>query len=162
MTIDICDFDSVPLFADKGITHVISLGSHGMPLPALGQFRGAFTLHRFVFDDLSHLDPKGPSMDIVADLIDAFAAIPDEGSHVLFHCTAGRSRSPAAALIFLAMRRVSFADAYTAISKGRGGDIQPNALMIQLADHLLGYDGAMLDYVVKASGQTEWEPAVIT
>jgi predicted protein tyrosine phosphatase len=159
--ISICDYHSVGSHAHLPITHIVSIGND---CPDLRPFCGKeFTMYRFVFDDISGPCPTGPSHSMMRDMIGTFQAIrflqvlaePEPSTHVLFHCAAGISRSPAAAFVFLVVLGWSYKDAYAELLRVRG-IVQPNLYMIKLADKLLSKNGEMVSFVAHASGHADW------
>ncbi len=155
MHVHISDFNSIPLFSHQGFTHIVSIGAHDQVLPHFGRFQGHFTLYRYAFDDVSHLCPEGPTRSIMEQLLEDLSHIPDE-ANVLIHCTAGHSRSPAAAFLLMVLNGQAYEQAYAAITQIRGPQIKPNILMIQLADQIMNCDGLMVGFAARASGQESW------
>ncbi len=111
---------------------------------------------RLGMHDISEIIPGmvAPSEGHVAQLIafiEAWASDVEQGNadpKIVFHCRMGISRSGAAAFIALCM--LSEPGEEMAIAqemRQRGAHIQPNSLMIQLADEMLGRDGRMADAV---------------
>lgn len=152
-TIAITSLDQVPRYAQAGINHIISIGNEDQPRPDISLFARDFTLHRFVFDDVSAIDiyPKGPTRAIVEHLLKVYSII-EPDANVLFHCMAGISRSTAACFLYAVSRGASYEEAYRLILAIRGV-VQPNMLMIHYADVLMGRKGEMLAFVAKASGR---------
>lgn len=151
--IAITSLDQVPRYANASINHVVSIGSADQPFPHLADFKGDFSLHRFVFDDVSAIDiyPAGPQSGHVARLLKVYSHIAPDSS-VLFHCMAGISRSTAAAFLYAVSKGMTYQDAYRLILQARGV-AQPNMLMIHYGDVLLGRKGEMLAFVAAASGR---------
>lgn len=150
----VCGYPEVPFFAQSNLTDIVSIGDVRMPLPDLSQFSVVPTIHRFEFSDICHVaapdDPKdvSPTKADVGRLIalcDDFIARAAD-CRVLFHCTAGRARSTAAAFILGVRMGVSYEEAFAQIVRMRGA-ISPNLLMIRYADILMGQKGRMLDYI---------------
>jgi predicted protein tyrosine phosphatase len=98
--------------------------------------------HRFViqFDDLSRQDDygnwTGPTNEHIREIIE-FATTIKTGDRVLVNCTAGISRSPAAAIILLLARDMDPKDVISFVHKARE-TMWPNGLMIKLAEESLG------------------------
>lgn len=125
---------------DHGFTHVVSCqGSHGYYPEALDDFEGALLV--FKFDDIKqplrgYIVPKPEDIQALLNF-----NIP-HGSHVLFHCAAGVSRSSASAFIKLCQ-------AYGLGFEKRALEeiIQtrpcayPNELMIRMADTVMDRKG---------------------
>lgn len=158
MPIYITDKDSVPHYAATSIDHIISIGCVE-DMPDVRAFRQQnLTLHRFVFEDVAsaHLDHViPPSSDIMKRLMKVFDGVEGANTSVLFHCAAGRSRSTAAAFIYLVRRGLGYQEAYQEVERVRGV-IQPNMLMIKLADELMDRKGEMLRFVAVASGRPDY------
>jgi predicted protein tyrosine phosphatase len=153
VTIRICGFHDVKDHAHLPITDIISIGSVE-DIPNISAFREKdFALYRFVFEDVSHDCPTGPSLKIVQKMIKTFKTILDnnDSPDVLFHCAAGISRSTAAAFIFLVVAGYSYEKAFGAVYDARGSTY-PNQLMIKYADDILNRGGTMLDFVNKSFG----------
>jgi predicted protein tyrosine phosphatase len=79
-------------------------------------------------------------------------AILDFGRHerdcpMLVHCWAGISRSSAAAYVIACDRNPGFEQAIASELRTRSAEVTPNILMVQLADDLLGRNGAMVDAI---------------
>jgi predicted protein tyrosine phosphatase len=157
ISLAVCGFHEVPLFANSGITDIISIGDVGMPWPAFHRFEPPPQFHRFEFSDICHVASPSekdvsPSLAHVEQLItlfDSFLARP-HSSNLLFHCTAGRSRSPAAAFIFCVRAGKSYQEAYELVEKMRGR-IAPNILMVKYADIAMNQGGKMLDWAASYS-----------
>jgi len=153
ITVTVCGWRETWVFARAGITDIISIGDPGMPLPDLRDFLEVPRLYRFEFTDICHVAPPGDkdvsvTMDDIKKMIYLFRVFlaSKEDLNVLFHCTAARSRSPAAAFIFLVVAGKSYEEAYTYL-RSIGRPIEPNILMIKYADIALNQGGKMLDYV---------------
>lgn len=151
----ITSLDKVPDFAGSDVHHIISIGGPDYSPPDVRAYRHEFTLHRFVFDDVS--DPMyatAPNEKAIARLLKVYSTI-DPASNLLFHCTAGISRSPAAAFIWMVHNGISYTDAYHTLHIVRG-TVQPNLLMVKIADKLMGRGGKMVEYAARMSGHPEW------
>lgn len=92
----------------------------------------------------------GPSRDSIAAILYWSDRIPDDDS-LLIHCTAGKSRSTAVAMMFLIRRGMTPNEAIEEVKRVRkeeGSDIVvPNRLIVQYADELLELDGAFIKAV---------------
>lgn len=158
VTVRICDRWSVNNHCDLPINNIISIGSVE-DCPNISAFREKdFALYRFVFVDISHEAPEGPSLKIVQKMINIFKLIlvNTESPDVLFHCAAGISRSTAAALIFLIAAGWSYQDACKEIYKVRGYT-SPNLLMIKYADKILKQNGVMRNFVRANFGDGDYK-----
>ncbi len=133
------------------IRHMISIGAPGDPTPA--GFELCATRIRLEFFDVSQDTgfEYGPKAWQVDKVIDFARKIQHERGKLLVHCEAGISRSSAAALTVLAtwlgvgQEQEAVARTYAAQS-----DAWPNSRFVELADELLGHDGALIAAVNKA------------
>lgn len=135
-------------------THCVSLLDPGTRFPDFGfaDPRRHLRLTMLDTDRTGDADsPQGPSAEHVRRLV-AFARTLVPGHRVLFHCLAGQSRSPAAALICdLALRIQSGAaedrrhllDLCVDTLRMRQPRADPNQALLRLADPLLACDGAL-------------------
>jgi predicted protein tyrosine phosphatase len=125
------------------IAYAISIGG-AAERPAAGL---AFVSRRLrlVFEDELSSEAGGPSHSHIEQLI-AFARTVDLArGHVLIHCEAGISRSPAAAVIVLRVVIGSGNEALIVshVRQAREG-ARPNRRMLELADTILGTKGALV------------------
>jgi predicted protein tyrosine phosphatase len=162
-TIAICSVHEVPSFANTPLDHIISIHEAGFepgtgfqPGPDITHFRHPFTLHSFTFRDSDHAgEPESPVEATMKRLLFIFAQTKAD-DRVLFHCFAGKSRSAAAAFLFLVHHGMSYKDAYDYVLAVRSIADRPNLLMIWLADELMGHKYDMVKYVATRSGRTDW------
>lgn len=87
----------------------------------------------------------------------------DRRAPLLVHCWAGISRSTAAALILLSdMHRPGYEEQIARGLRARAPHAQPNRLMIQYADVLMGREGRLID-AVEAMGPARvvWEGELV-
>ena len=161
MQIHITSLDMVKTYHDLKLTHIISIGRPDQ-FPNFSSFLGQdIVIHRFSFDDLGHDDVPQPAPAVVPSrkavrhMIDVLKTLKGDDINVLFHCTAGISRSPAAAFIFLIIRGYSYEDAYKEVMKVRGYT-NPNLLMIKYADEALNQKGRMIKFTAMAFGHPEY------
>jgi predicted protein tyrosine phosphatase len=70
-----------------------------------------------------------------------------DSEHMLIHCWAGSSRSPAAALIALAVKCPGQEAVAARILRSRGPHANPNELMIAVADRVLELNGRLIKAV---------------
>jgi predicted protein tyrosine phosphatase len=68
---------------------------------------------------------------------------------LLIHCWAGISRSSAAAYVIACDRNPGFEREIADELRRRSPLVTPNILMVQIADELLGRDGAMVDAITR-------------
>lgn len=153
ITIAVCGLHEVPFYAQTGITDIISIGDPGMHLPNITQFPNPPLTHRFEFTDICHVAPAGdkdvsPTEADVAALLKLFLTflVRTGDSSILFHCTAGRARSTAAAFVLCVLSGATYQEAFDQIVRIRGA-ISPNLLMIAYADKLMEHEGRMLDFI---------------
>ena len=147
----VCPADRVrSVAAEHAPSHVAALTAPGTTPPRV---RGAKTLH-LGFNDI--VEPRPglvlPSRADVAALI-AFGATWDGGRPLLVHCRMGVSRSTAAALTLAAAHHPQKPETELAAALRKAAPVAtPNALMIALADDLLGRDGRLVA-AVRAIGR---------
>lgn len=144
------------------IHHVLSIGSPDSKPPVGFDAHPARKL-RLVFDDLEvkaahKIGRYGPTPDDALALVTFFRGV-DPEDRVLIHCAAGVSRSAAAALVLLAMRRgdgqvkEAVADLLRVereclsarVRSDEEGNVRPNRRLVSLCDDELGMGGALLD-----------------
>jgi len=107
---------------------------------------------RLEFHDVVSDSPKdalrvAPSIAHVQCILD-FAKRWDGRTRVLVHCTAGVSRSPAAAIAILSARNPGQEREIARLLRIRAPWVNPNLRIIRLADDLLGRRGALIRAVV--------------
>lgn len=156
ITIAVCGVADVPRFAQSNLTDLISFGDPGthphicapQPPPNFSLFPTT-NIHRFEFQDICHLTETSPNHEHMKRLLDVIDSIVsrDEDSRVLFHCQAGIARSTAAAFIMCVRAGLTYQQAYDHVLRVRG-ILNPNMLMIKLADDLMGKNGAMLGFIL--------------
>ena len=139
------------------VSHVISIlgESDRLAWPTVGTLK----VLRLKFDDIIYSSQRfiAPNRDQIADLIE-FARDWNGVGSILIHCRAGRSRSPAAAVIAAAslgrpdtqalVLRVGAAKAY----------FRPNETMLKLADTLLTPSPNLVDLTRSVSVPTRTDP----
>ncbi len=132
------------------IRHMISIGAPGDPAPA--SFKQSASRIRLEFHDvIEDTDSEfGPRTWHVEEVVDFAQAIQHEEGTLLVHCEAGISRSSAAALTafatWLGVGKEQDAVDRTYVAQPQA---QPNSLFVELADDLLGRDGALIAAVAK-------------
>jgi predicted protein tyrosine phosphatase len=129
------------------IRHLLSIGAPGEPAPA--GFELCVTRIRLeFFDDTGEL---GPQRWHVEQVIDFARQVQHEGGKLLVHCEAGISRSSAAALTVFATW-LGAGKEQEAVDKTYAAQpyAWPNSQLVELADALLGRDGALIAVVDKA------------
>jgi predicted protein tyrosine phosphatase len=123
------------------IRHIISIGAPGDPAPA-GFELCATRIRLEFYDDTGEI---GPQRRHVEQVIDFGRQIQHEGGRLLVHCEAGISRSSAAALTVLATW-LGAGKEQGAVDKTYAAQPHawPNSQLVELADELLGRDGALI------------------
>jgi predicted protein tyrosine phosphatase len=124
--------------------YLVSIGGPEEREPA--GFRYVAHRLRLVFEDALEEEDGGPSPPDIEKLIRFARSIDFAKGKVLVHCQAGISRSAAAAIIIL-VTKLEPGHEHEAVDwvrrnhpKGR-----PNQRMMELADHILGADGRLLE-----------------
>jgi predicted protein tyrosine phosphatase len=128
------------LLASEPVDHVLALISPDADAPPVDAPR---TLLRF--NDIAEERPGlvAPSPETIAAILALGETLRSDGV-LLIHCHAGVSRSTAAAYILAcAMRPVGAERALGQFLRAACPQATPNPLMVALADHALGRDGAM-------------------
>ena len=152
--VSVCGRAELPRFAGSLVTHLISIDNPAEPTRTPEWFKGVHC--HAVFQDVVNADEARefnavpPAVQDVERLL-AFGRRCMETSqtqkvHLLVHCTAGASRSPA----------VAFAIICLALGEGRENeamrlllsikpDVYPNSLVVKYADDLLDRKGRMVE-----------------
>lgn len=86
-----------------------------------------------------------PTKKDVADILETAKMVPANGK-LLVHCTAGKSRSTAAAIGILIQDGMAPQEAFDWMKAHRPA-MFPNRLMIEYVDQILGLDGALIEIV---------------
>ncbi len=169
MPIAICGVHEVPQLANTPLDHIVSIHEAGFepgcgfqPGPDITQFRHPFTLHSFTFRDVGQAHEAEAFTEVQMQRLTAVFAQTKPEDRVLFHCLAGRSRSAAAAFLFLVYHGATYEQAYDGIVAVRGDIARPNPLMIKLADRLWSHEGKMLEYVCQRKGDLEYLKPITT
>ncbi len=100
---------------------------------------------RILVDDVDRAEEgfTAPAREHVEALLD-FLRVTAPGESILIHCFAGISRSPAAALIAMVLTAPGREREAAQMLRDRGPFVQPNRLLVRLADTLLARDGALV------------------
>jgi predicted protein tyrosine phosphatase len=100
---------------------------------------------RVAIDDVDRPEPGwiAPTRTHMVELMRFLRAAPPEES-ILLHCLAGVSRSPAAALIALTLSAPGREDEAALLLRGAAPFADPNRLMIEIADDVLGRGGRLV------------------
>ncbi len=135
-----------PTSPGAAIRHVISIGAPGDPTPA-GFELCATGIRLEFFDDTGEI---GPQLWHVEKVIDFARQIQHDEGKLLVHCEAGISRSAAAALTVFATW-LGTGKEQEAVDKTYVAqpNAWPNGQFVELADELLGRDGALIAVVDK-------------
>lgn len=156
ITLAVCGVAEVPHFAQANLTDMVSIGDPGthphlcapQPPPDFAPFANT-RIHRFEFQDICHVSETSPNPEHIKrllDLIDSLLASKDD-VRVLFHCQAGIARSTAAAFLLCVRGGMTYQQAYDHVLRVRGV-LNPNMLMIKIADDLMGKGGEMLRFIL--------------
>lgn len=145
MKITVCNIDSVlHEIKNDGITHVLSLiRNENLPDLKLGKFDRTNWLHLNMEDEIDLGVPGGPTSDHVHTIIEFGRNLPED-AHLLVHCIAGVSRSPAAALVIKVARGGTVEEAIKWL-KTEVPFACPNPVITQLADFILECDGKLFE-----------------
>lgn len=116
---------------------VVSIGSPGSEQP----FMMCQNVLRLEFDDVSYntltTRRAGYQPPTIGDMRALVTFLATAEAPIMFHCAAGISRSPAAAIIYLRMRGMSVHMAHSMVGQIRP-EARPNTLVLELAEGLIG------------------------
>jgi predicted protein tyrosine phosphatase len=149
ITLAVCAIYDVPRFAQSNLTDIVSIGDPVVqPPPDFSPFPNT-RIHRFEFSDVHHIMEISPTADDIKRIIELADGMisSKEDIRVLFHCQAGIARSTAAAFILCVRAGMTYQQAYDHILRVRGV-LNPNMLMIKIADELMGHEGKMLGFIM--------------
>lgn len=152
----VCGLDDVPDLAERmRPNRLISVLPKCEQPPTPPQLQ-AYDHLRVLVDDVD--EPQSgftaPARAHVDALI-AFLRDTPPGASILIHCLAGVSRSPAAALVALALDAPGRELAAAKVLRRAGPFVWPNRLIIQLADAALQRDGALVR-ALDGMGEADW------
>jgi predicted protein tyrosine phosphatase len=152
-SLSVCGKSEIDGFAHRAITHLLSIEDPDTPKDTPAWFKGVHW--QIQFHDVESL-AEAHTMNAVAATREQVAEILQFGEeclrasrrtpvHLLVHCYAGASRSPAAcyALAAQALGPGRAADALEYVIRIREEAV-PNLLVVQLADDLLQRNGEMI------------------
>ncbi|MDJ0789829.1 MAG: protein tyrosine phosphatase [Myxococcota bacterium] len=140
----VCSLEAMPdHVADLRPRYVVSLLQPSFQPPTPAGVTAA-DHHRAVLDDISSAEdgrilPEGSHMRALLDFFGS--ADPDES--ILIHCWAGISRSPAAALIALALESPGHEREAARSLRAAAPHAMPNYRLLALADEALGRGNAL-------------------
>jgi predicted protein tyrosine phosphatase len=121
-------------------------------------------VHDIATDEIRYAVPYvTPNAEHVRQIVN-FARAWDGRGRVLVHCVAGVSRSSAAGLILLATRHLGHEREIANLLRERGPWVNPNRLMVRLADDILDRNGLLvgsLEAMAEPSMQGVIEPVVL-
>lgn len=146
MEIHVCGREQAGDFADKGITHYLSLEDPEIPeeKPAWAPsdyLRVSF--HDVDFEDPLRPDIKGPSKDDVQKILDFCQSA--EGGNLLIQGMMGIGRSSSVALVLHQKAMGGPGNEQPVIDKilAIKDDVMPNVLVVRHAEEILGWDGGL-------------------
>lgn len=156
-TIYVCGLDEMPRHFERlRPERLISLLPADEQPPTPPGMRPAHHLRLTVVDvDDPRASPSAPARSHIEALIDFLRATPPRKS-ILIHCLAGVSRSPAAALVALALDAPGREQEAVRLLRRAAPFADPNRLMIEIADDLLARGGA-LTAARESMGPPDWE-----
>jgi len=151
--ISVCGRSELPAFQERGMTHLLSIDSPGSPTATPEWYSG---VHRH----LAFVDVESKTMAFAFGLVppqrldveeilefgnECLKASRVGGVHLVIHCLAGVSRSPAAAYAIMCMLDGAGCEqaAFEHLMHIRPCAV-PNRLIVKYADAILGRQGAML------------------
>lgn len=147
----VCGIEELTEHCEARVSHVVSILDPAWPVPpALDRYRDYERL-QLRFDDVIEPVPgkAPPNPQHIRQLLDLgrrMIAEPAAKRHLLIHCGAGFSRSPAAGALLLAQMTPSLAsgDIAAAVLRLRP-TAWPNLRMIELGDGLLNRRGELVE-----------------
>ncbi len=148
MPLRICGIPELVEAARPPVSHVVSLLDPAEPLPPALAAWPEDRRHLFRVDDIvlplpGYVLPDAAFIEeLLGTLADIERATPDR---LLIHCHAGRSRSTAAALMWLAQHEAVGAEALADRLLAVRSIAWPNSLMLRLADKQLGAGGRLVE-----------------
>jgi predicted protein tyrosine phosphatase len=150
--ITICGIPELDMHREAGVSDVLSIIDPHEPEPVVFDRFHPHRRQTLRFDDVMSRSAgtQAPEDDHLETLLAFGRAIEEAGdaTHLLIHCHAGVSRSTAAAAILMAQHNAGReADAFLALLDLRA-QAWPNTRMVQIADRLLGRNGALVEGLV--------------
>lgn len=141
----VCGLDAMPDLVERlRPGRMISLLAARDQPPTPPQLRASDHLRVLVDDiDRPHGSLSEPALAHIQQLISFLRASPPRAS-IVIHCLAGVSRSPAAALVALALDAPGRESEAAAVLRRAAPFVNPNRLIVQLADTALLRKGALV------------------
>jgi predicted protein tyrosine phosphatase len=156
ITIRVCGLAGIEKHRDSGAEHMVSILARGFEAHSIRpDWIDADKHHAFFFADVEHdWHPEAPTLADVERLVALATELAGPGSsgRFLIHCTAGISRSTAAALIFFCVHLGPGEEERAMRLVAESSDspmVWPNSLMVKYADRVLQRDGRMARAVDK-------------
>jgi predicted protein tyrosine phosphatase len=157
--ITVCGIGELTEYRAARVTHVLSILDPGAPVPPDFEAFGAHERLELRFHDIIEERPDMlcPDPGHIERLLQFAQQLRDEpraDAHVLVHCHAGVSRSPASAILILAKLHpeVSPAEVVARLLRDRP-HVWPNLRMIEIGDELLGRRGEIVSAVGRLYGR---------
>jgi predicted protein tyrosine phosphatase len=146
--ITICGVDELHKHRHAGVDYLLSILSPEEFETHKEAWSGFYGVKHqaIMFDDVAMPGPRACSVENIKSLLtlgDCLRAEPD--SHLLVHCHAGVSRSTAAAVVLMCQREPGTEKAAFMRLAELRPQARPNIHVIQLADEVLGRNGALMD-----------------
>jgi len=153
LKISVCARAEVDLHGHQGITHLLSIDDPGMPTPTPSWLEGPHW--HVVFQDAQseadaqRLNAIPPRVEHIQQVLmyagECIQASRSGPAHLLVHCTAGGSRSPAVAYVIWCMV-FGFGREPEALQRVLSDrpNVLPNHQVVRLADELLHRKGRMI------------------
>jgi predicted protein tyrosine phosphatase len=149
----VCPKRLIDDYRNEALTHLLSLEDPGTPKATPPWFKGSHQQIHFhdveSIRDAEALDATAPTEAHVASVLafgdECLRASGGKPVHLLVHCFAGASRSPAAcyALAARVLGRGRAPEALQIVLRLRP-EAFPNLLVVRHADQLLGFDGELV------------------
>ena len=149
--ITVCGLGELSGHREARVSHVLSILDPGVPVPA--DF-DSFPVHerlelRFhdIIDDQPDMQlPCAEHIERLLRFVQRLLDEPRPEKHLLVHCHAGFSRSPASALLIMAKLRPEVPAAALMLELLRiRPRVWPNLRMLEIGDGLLGRNGELID-----------------
>jgi predicted protein tyrosine phosphatase len=149
--ITVCGFGELTNYCSAGVSHVLSILDPGCPIPEeLASFsehrRLVLRFHDIIADLPDMVPPRPKHIRRLLRLGRDLAAAQSADRHLLLHCHAGFSRSPAALALLVAQAQPSLAAESLAAEVLRiRPNAWPNLRIIELGDSMLHRRGALVE-----------------